>query len=44
MDQDHLRSLFDQIRRGEVDTEEALAKLRHLPFEDLGFAKIDHPS
>jgi NCAIR mutase (PurE)-related protein len=42
MDQDQLRSLFDQVRRGEVDTEEAMAKLRHLPFEDLGFAKIDH--
>jgi NCAIR mutase (PurE)-related protein len=42
MDQDHLRLLFDQVRRGEVDTEEAMAKLRHLPFEDLGFAKIDH--
>src|SRR5947209_15544753 len=42
MDQDQLRTLFDQLRRGEVDTEDALAKVRHLPFEDLGFAKIDH--
>src|SRR5438876_5841360 len=42
MDQEQLRSLFDQVRRGEVDTEEALTKVRHLPFEDLGFAKIDH--
>src|SRR5205807_1235064 len=42
MDQDQLRSLLDQVRRGDVDTDEALTKLRHLPFEDLGFAKIDH--
>jgi NCAIR mutase (PurE)-related protein len=42
MDQDQLRALFDQVRRGDVDTEEALARVRHLPFEDLGFAKIDH--
>jgi NCAIR mutase (PurE)-related protein len=42
MDQDQLRSLFDQVRRGEVDTDEAMTRLRHLPFEDLGFAKIDH--
>src|SRR5438876_5046313 len=42
MDQEQLRSLFDQVRRGEVDTEEALTKVRHLPFEDLGFAKVDH--
>ena len=42
MDPDQLRSLFDQVRRGEVDTDDAMARLRHLPFEDLGFAKIDH--
>jgi pyridinium-3,5-biscarboxylic acid mononucleotide synthase len=42
MDPDQLRALFDQVRKGEVDTESALARLRHMPFEDLGFAKIDH--
>jgi pyridinium-3,5-biscarboxylic acid mononucleotide synthase len=42
MDQDQLRTLFDQVRRGEVDTDAAVAKMRHLPFEDLGFAKVDH--
>ena len=42
MDQDQLRSLIEQVRRGDVDTEEAMARLRHLPFEDLGFAKVDH--
>jgi pyridinium-3,5-biscarboxylic acid mononucleotide synthase len=42
MNQDHLRSLFEQVRSGEVDIDGAVARLRHLPFEDLGFAKIDH--
>ena len=42
MDQDQLRSLFQQVREGEVDIDNAVARLRHMPFEDLGFAKIDH--
>jgi NCAIR mutase (PurE)-related protein len=42
MDQDNLRALLDQVRAGAVDVEAALDRLRHMPFEDLGFAKIDH--
>jgi NCAIR mutase (PurE)-related protein len=42
MDQDHLRALLEQVRAGEVDTDGAMARLRHMPFEDLGYAKIDH--
>jgi|SoiMethySBSTD1v2_1073268.scaffolds.fasta_scaffold125355_3 NCAIR mutase (PurE)-related protein len=42
MDQDQLRALFEQVRRGEVDADTAVGRLRHMPFEDLGFAKIDH--
>jgi pyridinium-3,5-biscarboxylic acid mononucleotide synthase len=42
MDQDHLRSLLEQVRAGAVDVDAAIDRLRHLPFEDLGFAKIDH--
>jgi pyridinium-3,5-biscarboxylic acid mononucleotide synthase len=42
MDQDQLRHLFEQVSRGAVDIDSAMARLRHLPFEDLGFAKIDH--
>ena len=42
MDQDQLRSLFEQVRSGEMDVEGAVTRLRHMPFEDLGFAKIDH--
>ncbi|HTB12955.1 MAG TPA: nickel pincer cofactor biosynthesis protein LarB [Bryobacteraceae bacterium] len=42
MDQDHLRTLLEQVRAGAVDIEAALERLRHLPYEDLGFAKVDH--
>jgi len=30
------------VRQGDLSPDEALQKLRHLPFEDLGFAKVDH--
>jgi len=39
---DALRKLFDQVRKRELSPDEAVERLRHLPFEDLGFAKIDH--
>jgi len=42
MDQDQLRSLFEQVRRGEVEIDAAMSRMRHMPFEDLGFAKVDH--
>jgi NCAIR mutase (PurE)-related protein len=42
MDQEQLRTLFEQVRDGAVDIDAALARMRHMPFEDLGFAKIDH--
>jgi len=37
-----LRSLLEQVKNGDTDIEDALEKLRDLPYEDLGFAKIDH--
>ena len=37
-----LRKLFQQVRQGKLSPDEAVLKLRHFPFEDLGFAKIDH--
>ncbi len=42
MNEDQLRKLLDEVRAGAVDTDAALTKLRHLPFEDIGFAKVDH--
>jgi hypothetical protein len=37
-----IRKLFEQVRRGQLSPDEAVERLRHLPFEDLGFAKVDH--
>jgi NCAIR mutase (PurE)-related protein len=42
MDQDQLRGLLEAVRRGELEPDAAMERLRHLPFEDLGFAKVDH--
>jgi pyridinium-3,5-biscarboxylic acid mononucleotide synthase len=42
MDSDQFRLLFEQVRSGLVDIDSAVNRVRHLPFEDLGFAKIDH--
>ena len=42
MDQEQLKGLLEQVRGGTVDIDAAMERLRHLPFEDLGFAKVDH--
>ena len=42
MNAQSIRKLFDQVRRGELTPDDAVDRLRHLPFEDLGFAKVDH--
>ena len=42
MNSESLRKLFEQVRRGKLSPDEAVARLRHMPFEDLGFAKVDH--
>ena len=42
MTPDNLRKLLQQVRRGRLSVPQALERLRYLPFEDLGFVKIDH--
>ena len=42
MDENQLRSLLEQVRAGAMDVDAALGRMRHMPFEDLGFAKVDH--
>jgi pyridinium-3,5-biscarboxylic acid mononucleotide synthase len=42
MDSEGVVKLLTEVRRGKVTVSQALARLRHLPFEDLGFAKVDH--
>ncbi|HER43483.1 MAG TPA: 1-(5-phosphoribosyl)-5-amino-4-imidazole-carboxylate carboxylase, partial [Candidatus Eisenbacteria bacterium] len=42
MEETRLRDLLHGLAEGEISVEEAVEALRHLPFEDMGFAKIDH--
>ena len=37
-----LRQLLEAVRSGELSPEAAVGRLKDLPFEDLGFAKVDH--
>lgn len=42
MTAEQLTELLEQVRTGKVDVPAAVQRMRHLPFEDLGFAKVDH--
>jgi pyridinium-3,5-biscarboxylic acid mononucleotide synthase len=42
MDRDRLLRLLERVRDRKVTATEALARLRGLPFEELGFASLDH--
>ena len=42
MDQDMLLRLLEDVKNGVMSLETASAKLARLPFEDIGFAKVDH--
>src|SRR5205085_1241621 len=42
MDENAIRQLLDDVRSGSLDPDDAVARLRRLPFADIGFAKVDH--
>src|SRR5438552_756854 len=42
MNAEAIRRIFEEVRKGKLSPDEGVARLRHLPFEDLGFAKVDH--
>jgi NCAIR mutase (PurE)-related protein len=42
MDASDIEQLLNKVQTGKTSVPHALERLRHLPFEDLGFAKIDH--
>jgi len=42
MDRNQIEELLNEVRAGRTPVEHALERLRDLPFEDLGFAKLDH--
>ncbi len=41
MNEESLRALLDAVRQGQTSTDDALDRLRRLPFDDLGFAHLD---
>jgi pyridinium-3,5-biscarboxylic acid mononucleotide synthase len=42
VDEPALRRLLDDVRAGVLSADDAVARLRRLPFADLGFARVDH--
>jgi NCAIR mutase (PurE)-related protein len=42
MDRTGIEALLNEVREGRIEVTDALDRLRDLPFEDIGFAKLDH--
>jgi NCAIR mutase (PurE)-related protein len=42
MTAEEIAKMLRRVRRGNLSVEEAVDRLRDLPYEDLGYAKIDH--
>ena len=42
MNRQELLKIFESVKAGAISPTRAIERLKHLPFEDLGFAKVDH--
>ncbi len=42
MNTEYIKELLQNVKNGNTDINTAVDKLKNLPFEDLGYAKIDH--
>ena len=42
MDEKQLRLLLEGLTEGKITVDQTLEQLKNLPFEDIGFARIDH--
>lgn len=42
MNEESLRALLEQVQDGSCEVGQALERLRHLPYEDVGIANVDH--
>src|SRR6266404_4876395 len=42
MTEDQIRKILEEYKAGGISSDDALHRLRSLPFEDLGFANVDH--
>lgn len=42
MKAENLKEMLENVRSGKLSVDEAFTELKKLPFEDIGFAKVDH--
>ena len=42
MDRKQLRRILSRLAEGEIDVDSAMDSLQYFPYEDIGFARIDH--
>ena len=42
MDSKELQVLLQNLKNGDIDVNDAIQRLKHLPFEDLGHTNVDH--
>ena len=42
MNEHELKQLLEAVKNNEIDIDEASERLKTMPFEDLGYAKVDH--
>lgn len=42
MNEHDILRILEAVRAGKLGAQQAVERLKHLPFEDLGFAKVDH--
>jgi NCAIR mutase (PurE)-related protein len=42
MNAEQIKKIFQDVKRRKLSPDEAVQRLQHLPFEDIGFAKVDH--
>jgi NCAIR mutase (PurE)-related protein len=42
MSPEEIKGMLQQVKRGKLSVESAVDRLRNLPFEDIGYARIDH--
>ncbi|MDD2539756.1 MAG: nickel pincer cofactor biosynthesis protein LarB [Desulfuromonadaceae bacterium] len=42
MNQEKLKIMLDSVQHGGLSVDEAMQQLRHLPFQDIGCAQVDH--
>ena len=42
MDESKIKKILRSVKSGKLSIDTAFKKLKHLPYEDLSFAKVDH--